>query len=158
MKTEPTVLQGQREELTEDLTTDRQKKLYAEAIQRMDGFLNKELSDHLVKRIMTFSGNFDVLEKAVGALIIGQLAGWRVLTLLHSSRTLNRYQKELGLDFKGTFPWDPDRIVMPEIGPFARKSFAFEITHKLGNFWKVVRGQADEVGSAYERKKSENFG
>lgn len=123
----------------------------------MEGFLDKELADYLVDRIMQYEGNFDVMETAIGVLFVGQLTGWRVLSLLHSSRSIRKYQDVVGLDFKGTLPWAPDRPVMPETGPFAGKSLAFRVAERLGDFWKVVRGQSDEIKSSSERKKALPF-
>lgn len=136
----------------QETLTPRQRQLQSAAMRQMEGFLNKDLANHLANRVMQFKGNFDVLESALGALIVGQLIGWRVLTLIHSSRTMKKYQDVLELDFKGKLPWDPDQDVMPAEGSFARKSLAYDVSLKVGDFWKVVRGQTDEIRSSTERK------
>lgn len=133
--------------------TDRQRVAYKDAVAELDGLIDKDLTDHLVRRAMKFQGNFDVLESALGALIVGRLVGWRVLTLIHSSRTINKYQDVLGLDFKGQFPWSGEDV-MPEKGPFAQKSLALRVAERVGDFWRVVRGQTDEISSSTERKSS----
>jgi hypothetical protein len=125
--------------------TPKQKRLYAEALRQMEGFLDKELAEHLANRIKEFNGNFLILESAIGALIVGQLVGWRPLTLIHSYKTIKRYQEVLDLDFKGKLPWDQDRNVMPEEGVFARKSVAYEVALKINDFWKVFRGEAPGI-------------
>lgn len=130
----------------------RHKRLHAKATTNLKGFLDKRLAEHLSDRIYEFKGNFDVLESAVGALIVGQAVGWRVLTLIHSSRTIRKYEQTLGLDFKGKLPWEPETPVMPEEGPLARKSFAYNVALRIGDFWKVVRGQTEEIASASDRK------
>jgi hypothetical protein len=106
-------------------------------------FEDKKLSAHLNEVIRDFRGNFDILESALGALIIGRVVGWRVLKLLHSARAFRRYEKILGLEFQGKFPWSLDEDVMPERGPYRNKSVAFKVTEKLGNFWEVANAGRD---------------
>ena len=120
--------------------TAKQKKLYKQALKEMDGFFDDKMIEHLTQKIFDFKGNFDVLESAVGALVIGRVVGWRVLQLVHSSRTYNKYQKVLGLEFKGTLPWDDSQPVMPERGSLASKSIALKVADKVGDFWGVVAG------------------
>jgi hypothetical protein len=122
--------------------TLEQKKMLGEAVASMTDLLDAQLAEHLVNQIKKFSGSFDTLESALGALIVGRVVGWRVLKLLHSPRTYKLYENELGLKFSGTFPWS-NNPVMPERGPFSGKSVALQVTDKLDNFWDVVRTGGD---------------
>jgi hypothetical protein len=81
---------------------------------------------------LAFHGVFDELEKAAGMLMVGRLFGWKVLSIIHSRRTLLKYEKILGIKIKDAFP--------PE-GPLAKKSVGWAIVDKLGDFWKAVAGQ-----------------
>jgi hypothetical protein len=51
--------------------------------------------------------------------------------LIHNKRTIRKYEEVLGVNI---------REVLPEAGPFAYKSVAYEAALKLGNFWKAVSG------------------
>ncbi len=79
-----------------------------------------------------FKGNMHELERAIGCLIVGQKVGWKVMLLVHDKKTLRKYEEYLGLNF---------REVMPELGPWKKKSRAWVAVDKLGNFWKAVRGE-----------------
>jgi hypothetical protein len=78
-----------------------------------------------------FSGSLDQLESALGMLRVGHHVGWRVLVLIHSKRTLRKYEDILGIKVREFFP---------EEGPSAPRSMGYTIAKKLGNFWKVVSG------------------
>lgn len=119
--------------------TSEQIRAVAEALSGLSAlFKDERLAAHLNDRIRAFTGNFDVLESALGALVVGRVAGWRVVRLLHSPQTYRRYERILDLDFQGTFPWS-DELVMPERGPYARKSLALKITDSVGGFWDMVK-------------------
>lgn len=79
-----------------------------------------------------FVGIFDELEKAVGMLAIGRLIGWRALYLIHSRKTIVKYEKILGIKVMDEFP---------ERGPMAHKSIALGLVDTVGNFWKAVSGE-----------------
>ena len=80
-----------------------------------------------------FRGVGTTLESALGALIIGQYFGWRVLKLMHNPATYRRYEKTLGIEFKNVCP------EITELGK--KKSIGYAITEKLGSFWAVVMGR-----------------
>ncbi len=88
------------------------------------------------KTIKEFSGDISQLEAAIGALIVGQRLGWKVLLLIHNKRTIRKYEKILGLSF---------RDEMPEVGELAHKSRAWTAVQKLGNFWKAVSGDTPGI-------------
>lgn len=85
-----------------------------------------------------FRGDLHELESAIGALYVGQRMGWKVLFLIHEKRTLKKYEKILGLEF---------REVLPDVGDLAHKSVAWNAAQKLGNFWKAVKGEIKGVRS-----------
>lgn len=123
--------------------SSKQKVEFTQAVESLSSlFGDEELAKHLAERIRIFQGNFDVLESALGALVIGRVAGWRVLKLLHSHKTYKRYEQVLGLEFAGTFPWSGE-YVTPERGVYSRKSVALRVADKLGDFWQVVQRSGD---------------
>ena len=92
-------------------------------------------SEHLQtiidESIRLYTGDFRVLESAIGALHIGLKIGWRPLRLIHSHRTFVRYQDILGIDFQD---------VLPEVGLLADKSVAWRVAKCAENFWDLARG------------------
>ncbi|SFL01821.1 hypothetical protein SAMN05216302_102648 [Nitrosomonas aestuarii] len=95
--------------------------------------LNEEDEQTILHQMREFRGIGTTLESALGALILGQYFGWRVLKLLHNPATYRRYEKALGIEFKN---------VCPEITEMGKKkSIGYAITEKLGSFWAVVMGK-----------------
>lgn len=88
--------------------------------------------EQVLKVIDEFKGHVGTLESALGALIIGQHYGWRVLKIAHGNRTYNNYQKILGIRFED---------VCPERTELSHRSVALSIADKAGSFWAVVRGK-----------------
>jgi len=84
-----------------------------------------------------FSGNLPTLESAVGAFIIGQMYGWRVLRIIHGSSTYNKYEKILGIKFSD---------VCPDKGVLARRSVGLRLAEHLESFWKVATGKVKTGG------------
>jgi hypothetical protein len=94
----------------------------------------------LIRIIDTASGKFvgqlDELESAIGLLMLSRLFGWKVFYLIHSRRTIKKYEKILGVQM---------RDVSPEVGPLARKSNAWRLVQDVGSFWKAVKGEIPDV-------------
>lgn len=90
-----------------------------------------EAFDQAGKAIASFSGSLEELEKALGMLALGYHFGWKVLLLVHSKRTIRKYEKILGIDIKTFFPAE---------GPSAERSMGLDLAKKIGNFWQVVSG------------------
>jgi len=85
-----------------------------------------------------FRGNLGELEQAIGVLICGRRFGWKVMMLVHDRKTLAKYEKILGVDFREEFP---------EVGDLARKSIAWTAVQKVSNFWKAVKGEIPGIRS-----------
>lgn len=95
--------------------------------------LSEEQEQIILKNIKEFRGVGTTLESALGALIMGQYFGWRVLKILHNPLTYRRYEKILGVKFQD---------VCPETTGYSEtKSVGYAITQKLGSFWAVVMGR-----------------
>ncbi len=104
--------------------TDNPKKLLV---------LYEETEQVILQQMREFRGIGTTLESALGALVLGQYFGWRVLKLLHNPATYRRYEKALGIEFKNVCP------EITELGK--KKSIGYAITEKLGSFWAVVMGK-----------------
>lgn len=81
--------------------------------------------------IANFQGQLDELESALGMLRLGHYFGWKVLYLIHSKRTIRKYEGLLGIKI---------REIFPETGPSSYRSFGLAFAEKFSNFWKVVGG------------------
>ncbi len=81
--------------------------------------------------VANFSGSLEELEKALGMLVIGYHFGWKVLLLVHSKRTIKKYEKILDIDIKTFFPAE---------GRSAQRSMGLDLAKQIGNFWQVVSG------------------
>ncbi|WP_139558302.1 hypothetical protein [Methylotetracoccus oryzae] len=87
----------------------------------------------ILQHMDDFKGLGTTLESALGALVIGQYFGWRVLKLVHNPATYRQYEKVLGIEFKDVC--DP----ITEAGE--RKSVGYAITKALKSFWAVIMGK-----------------
>jgi hypothetical protein len=97
---------------------------------------DRELIATLDKACKDFSGIGTELESAIGALVLGRHLGWKPLLLMHDKKTLKKYEKILGVDF---------REVLPEQGKLAQKSIAWTAVQKVSNFWKAVSGHIPNI-------------
>lgn len=74
----------------------------------------------------------DELESALGMYVLGFHVGWRVLYIIHSKKTIRKYEDLLGIKVAETFP---------EYGPDADRTNAYTIIQGVSNFWKAVSGE-----------------
>lgn len=82
--------------------------------------------------VHNFQGQFDELESALGMYVLGRHVGWKVLFVLHSKKTIKKYEEILGISVREEFP---------EEGPEAVRSMGYRIAKTFSNFWKVVSGE-----------------
>ena len=86
----------------------------------------------LIETIQKYRGQSTTLESALGALIVGQHYGWRVLKIVHGNRTYNKYQDILGVKFED---------LCPERTEISHRSLGLAAADRLNSFWAVVRGK-----------------
>ena len=91
-----------------------------------------ELDEIQRHAIAGFSGQVTTLETAIGMLQLGDHVGWRALAIIHSPRTLRKYEDILGIKVREFFP---------EEGKSADRSYGYRAAMKLKNFWKAVTGE-----------------
>ena len=87
--------------------------------------------DKVGEAVAHFSGSLEDLEKAVGMMMVGYHFGWKVLLLVHSKRTIKKYESILNIDIKEFFPAE---------GRSAKRSMGLDLAKQIGNFWQVVSG------------------
>lgn len=102
----------------------------------MTELTDSELVELIHNSIMKFRGNSEELENAIGAFMLGLKTGWRPLFLIHSPKSIKKYETIIGTAF---------RDVMPEVGPKAKDSIAWKLSQKVTNFWKLVKGEIPDV-------------
>ncbi|WP_146162040.1 hypothetical protein [Nitrosomonas oligotropha] len=81
--------------------------------------------------ILNYSGEIDVLNSALGMLFTGYYYGWRFLYIVHSKRTIRKYEKVLNIKVNEFFqPTDS----------LSHRSAGLVEAKKHSNFWKCVSG------------------
>jgi hypothetical protein len=87
----------------------------------------------------------DELESAIGMYMIGFHFGWKVLYVIHSKRTIRKYEQILGITVREAFD---------EFGPDADRTNAYKVIQAVSSFWKLVSG--DEKSPIDVDKKALN--
>jgi len=108
-----------------------------------------ELERIQAQAIADFKGDVRELESAIGMLHLGHHMGWKVLYIIHSKRTVRKYEEILTGDSK-----EPVRVkdlFEPE-GPSSYRSLGFRIVEKVSNFWKVINNESTEVTLPKDRR------
>ena len=110
------------------MTTPKDKR-QTPVITPDDALARHRFMDEVIGR---FSGNMDELESALGMYMIGRHLGWKVLYILHSKRTIRKYEEILGINIREEFPAE---------GPDASRAVSFQALQAITNFWKAVSGE-----------------
>jgi hypothetical protein len=87
----------------------------------------------------------DELESALGMYMIGFHFGWKILYVIHTKKTVRKYEAILGIKVNEVFD---------EYGPDAERTNAFKLIQTVSSFWKLVSG--DEKPSVQLDKRSLN--
>jgi hypothetical protein len=117
--------------LTDAILEPPKRKPKNEVIAQLTEEQRKQLTDIQENAIAAFTGQLDELESALGMLAMGHHFGWKVLYLIHSKKTIRKYEDILGIKIRDHFP---------EKGPSSYRSFGLSLADKIGNFWKVAGG------------------
>jgi hypothetical protein len=92
-----------------------------------------ELTDALLSQAKA-GDDLSLIATALGAYALARRMGWKPINLIYSPKTIAKYEKLIGIDFKKT---------CPDVGPQADKSFAWyqlqEIRQNLSLLWKYMR-------------------
>jgi len=87
--------------------------------------------------IARFKGMADELETALGFLRLGFQIGWKPLMIIHSKKTVRKYEQILDINIREFFPDET---------AFSEKLMGYKIAKKLSNFWKAVSGETKIEG------------
>ena len=112
------------------MTTYKKKTLL------IDSKAAKSRHDLMDQAIFNFDGQLDELEGALGMYMIGRHFGWKVLYVIHSKKTIRKYEQILSITVRDEFT---------EVGPDAQRSNGFRAVQFASNFWKsITSGQIPE--------------
>ena len=98
--------------------------------------------DQVIRRARPDGFQLDEMESALGMYMIGHHFGWKVLYLIHSKKTIRKYEEILGVKISEIFE---------EIGPDADRTYALKIINAASNFWKAVSGEEKPVDGIDKR-------
>lgn len=102
-----------------------------ERLAKLTDEQNQQLQEVINRAIREAHGQLDELELALGMLLIGHHFGWKVLYLIHSKKTIRKYEEILDIKVREFFP---------EKGPSSPRSVGLAFADRVSNFWKVVSG------------------
>jgi hypothetical protein len=112
------------------------KKTKEEKLAKLSSAQRAELDSIELNTIAEYQGDLPELESALGMLRMGYHFGWKVLYIIHSKRTIRKYEETLGIKIRDLFPAE---------GPSSYRSHGFRLAQAASNFWKVVSGDAQDV-------------
>lgn len=100
------------------------------------------MSDRFDQVLRDFKGDAGDLESAIGMYVLGRHLGWKPLYIIHSKKTVAKYEEILGINVREEFP---------EEGLAVDRSIGYQVAKGFSNFWKVVSGE-EKIDRA-ERKE-----
>jgi hypothetical protein len=113
------------------------KKSKEEKLAKLSPAQRAQLDEIEAGAIADFQGDLDELESALGMLRMGHHFGWKVLYIIHSKRTIRKYEEILTGGAKSPVLI---RELFDATGPSSYRSNGYRLTEGLSNFWKVVSG------------------
>lgn len=107
------------------------RKAKDEKLKKLSAAQRAHLDEIEANALADFQGQLDELESAIGMLRMGHHFGWKVIYLIHSKRTVRKYEEILGIKVRELFD---------EEGPSTYRSVGYQMVKTVSNFWKVVSG------------------
>lgn len=89
----------------------------------------------------------DELESALGMYMLARHFGWKVLYIIHSRKTVKKYEEILGIKLSEHFE---------EFGPDADRTNAKRVIDTVTNFWKLVSGEEKVPDGIDKRALADN--
>jgi hypothetical protein len=90
-----------------------------------------EFIDQAIRRLPQGKFQIDEVESAIGMYVLAHHFGWKVLYLIHSKKTIRKYEEILGIKLSEKFQ---------EFERDAPRTNAYKIIQAVTNFWKLVSG------------------
>lgn len=119
--------------------TDEQTRIQKnlEKLTRLSPEQLEQLHTIELDAMARFAGTTDELVSALGFLHLGFQLGWKPLVIIHSKRTVRKYEQILGINIREMFPQDT---------PSSDRINGYKIAKGLSNFWKAVSGETKIEG------------
>jgi hypothetical protein len=108
------------------------KKSKEEKLAQLSPAQRRQLEELEAEAIAEYKGELPELESALGMLRLGHHVGWKVLYIIHSKRTIRKYEEILGIKVRDIFP---------ETGPSSYRNYGYRIVEGVTNFWKRISGE-----------------
>jgi hypothetical protein len=112
-------------------TKEQRRRRWENALKNVE--FPREVDSTIKKAFDNYKGDLTVLESAIGAMFLGSIIGWKPIVIIHSPRTVKRYEQILGVKFKEFLPDETD---------ISDRSKGYELAMMLDNFWQGVTGNA----------------
>lgn len=125
------------------------KKPRDEKLLKLTDGQRTKLEQIEAQAIADFKGDLHDLESALGMLRLGHHFGWKVIYIIHSKRTVRKYEQILTGDSK-----DEVRVrdlFKPE-GPSSYRSMGYQVVQKVSNFWRVIANESTEAELPKEKR------
>jgi hypothetical protein len=100
-------------------------------------YLDPEAAAQVKHACATYRGDADHVAYALGALLFGQLYGFKGLAMAYTRPAMRRSEALLGIKL---------REHMPDRTDLSRRLLGVRVADEVGKFWAVVRGDHFVVG------------
>ncbi len=107
-----------------------------------------EISKELQQRMRTYKGDSKHLQTALGAYLIGQMYGWRVISLMNSPSIVARCNRILGFDLQ-------ERC--PATTSLSKRVNGIRLAEKIDDFWEIARSYHPDKRLAGDHDKNEEL-
>lgn len=118
------------------------KKSREQKLKKLSPEQRAELDRIEAQAFADFEGDLHDVESAIGMLRMGHHLGWKVLYIIHTKRTIRKYEQILAGD-----SGEEVRIrdLFEADGPSSYRSVSYRIVEKVSNFWKVIGNESTEA-------------
>jgi len=104
---------------------------------RLLPFLSADAEAQVQESALTYHGYAPLVSEALGALVFGQLYGWRAVMMLHNRSKIKSFEQALGVSF---------RECMPDRTDVSDRILGVKLADELGKFWAIVKGEVSVPG------------
>jgi len=118
---------------SERLANERRRFVNRAAIDAVD-WPHDDVKSIIANAIRDYKGNLEVLSSAIGCMFLCMYMGRRVMQVVYTPKTIQKYQRILGnVKFK-------DLPFIPDTTPNSERSIGYMWAMSLESFWDVVKG------------------
>lgn len=100
-------------------------------------FLDPSVASQVEKAALEYRGYAPTVADALGALVFGQLYGWRGVMMLYSRSRIRDFEAALGISFRDHMPGRTDH---------SARILGVDLADRIGKFWAVVKGEVQVPG------------